>query len=556
MKYRLPVSFARRCATNCDNILMDPNRPYIHLGRMFRSRIAFLLTIALPVAACTVGPDYRPSAPSVLGVPDRYSVPADARTPEDITAWWKGFDDPLLGQIVEQARANNLDIAQAVARLRQAREALVQSRAQLLPTVSGAAGYSRSFDIAGASVVTLPDGTITTISRGAGDSFSLGLDMSYQLGLFGEIRRTLEASRAQYQASGYDYATVLISTEAEAARNYVLARLFQAQLANARDSLGIQDDNLEIAGFRVQAGLVSSLDTEQARSQRAQTAATIPTIEQNYNSAVSRLGVLSGQAPGALKAELEAVKPIPRGPATVAVGIPADSLRQRPDVRAAERNLAATTAQIGVAKAQLYPALAISGSFSSDSVSVGGLFDQIAGRLFAGLTQLIFDGGRVRAQVRSNEAAAEGSFAAYKSTVLTGLEDVENAVVALDAAKRRAQQFTIALDAANNTAILTRSQYRAGLTDFTNLNIAESSLLSARNGLSQAQADQAQALIQLYLALGGGWNGGPAPEAPAPRPYQAGAVPAQPVQAQPVQARAVQAQPAQARAVQAQPTQE
>jgi multidrug efflux system outer membrane protein len=503
---------------------------------MFRSRIAFLLMVSLPVSACTVGPDYHPTAPSALGVPDAYSVAADARTPEDITVWWKNFDDPLLGQIVEQARTNNLDIAQAVARLRQAREALVQSRAQLLPSATGSAGYSHSFDITGASTVTLPDGTITTISRGAGDSFSLGLDMSYQAGLFGEIRRAVEASRAQYQASGYDYATVLISTEAEAARNYVLARLYQVQLANARDSLAIQDDNLEIAGFRVQAGLVSSLDTEQARAQRAQTAATIPTIEQNYNAAVSRLGVLTGQAPGALKAELQAVKPIPRGPATVAVGIPADTLRQRPDVRAAERNLAAATAQIGVAKAQLYPALAISGSLSTDAVSVGGLFDQIAGRLFAGLTQTIFDGGRLRAQVRSNEAAAEGSFAAYKSTVLTGLEDVENAVVALDAAKRRAQQFTIALDAANNTAILSRSQYRAGLTDFTTLNIAESSLLSARNGLSQTQADQAQALIQLYLALGGGWSGGPAPQAPPPRPYQVEAVQVQPVQAQPVQA--------------------
>ncbi|MEG3123709.1 efflux transporter outer membrane subunit [Sphingomonas sp. GB1N7] len=482
---------------------------------MVRNRLLLALGASTALAACSVGPDYHPAAPSALGVPEGYSVNVPAQAPEDISAWWNRFDDPLLARIVEQARTNNLDIAQAVARLRQARESLKQSRAQLLPTVSGSAGYSRAFDLKGASPVTLADGTVTNISRGAGDSFSVSGDVSYQVGLFGEVRRTVEATSAQYAASGYDLATVQISTAAEAARNYVLARLYQAQLANARNSLGIQDDNLEIAGFRVQAGLVSSLDSEQARTQRAQTAATIPTIEQNYNAAVSRLGVLSGQAPGALKADLEAVKPIPKGPANIAVGIPADTLRNRPDVRAAERNLAAATAQIGVAKAALYPALAISGSVSTNATVVGSLFDQIAGQLFAGLTQAIFNGGRLRAQVRANEAAAQGSFGLYKSTVLTGLEDVENAVVALDSAQRRAAQFTIALDAANNSAILSRSQYRAGLTDFTTLNTTESSLLTARNGLSQAQSDQATAVIQLYLALGGGWNAAAgAPQAP------------------------------------------
>ena len=482
------------------------------MKHMSRFRTLALLVAALPVAACTVGPDYRPATPAALGVPDAYSVPVPTRSAADITAWWTQFDDPLLVSIVERARANNLDIAQAVARLRQARESLVQSRAQLLPTLSGSAGYTRSQRIVGGTT-TLPGGATIVTGRASGDTLSVGLDVSYQVGLFGEVRRTIEASRAQYQASGYDFATVLLSTEAETARNYMLARLYQAQLANARDSLGIQDDNLEIAGFRVQAGLVSSLDSEQARSQRATTAATIPTLEQNYNAAVSRLGVLTGQAPGALKAELAATRPIPAGPDSVAVGVPIDTLRQRPDVRAAERTLAAATAQIGVAKAQLYPALTISGSVSTDAAKIGNLFENVAGQVFAGLTQAIFNGGRLRSQVRGQEAAADGAFAAYKSTVLGGLEDVENAVVALDTAKRRAEQFTIALDAANNSAILSRSQYRAGLTDFTTLNTAESSLLSARNGLSQAQADRATALVQLYLALGGGWDSAADPTA-------------------------------------------
>lgn len=470
-----------------------------------RHRFSLLLALTVPLAACTVGPDYRPATPAALGVPETYSVPADGRPAAELGAWWTRFDDPLLAQIVERARTSNLDIAQAVARLRQAREALIQSRAQLLPTLSGSAGYTRSQSIAGGTT-TLPGGATVITGRGSGDTLSLGLDVQYQVGLFGEVRRTVEASRAQYQASGYDYATVVLSTQAETARNYMLARLYQAQLANAQDSLRLQDDNLQIAGFRVQAGLVSSLDAEQARSQRASTAATIPTIEQNYNAAVSRLGVLTGQAPGALKSELAAVRPIPTGPASVAIGIPIDTLRQRPDVRSAERALAATTAQIGIAKAALYPALTISGSVSTDAARIGDLFQTVAGQVFAGLTQAIFNGGRLRSQVRASEAAAEGSFAAYKSTVLTGLEDVENAVVALDSAKRRAAEFAIALDAANNSAILARTQYRAGLTDFTTLNTSEASLLTARNGLSQAQSDQATALVQLYLALGGGWD--------------------------------------------------
>ncbi len=477
-----------------------------------RFPVPVLLAASLSLAACTVGPNYRAATPSTLGVPDSFSVAADARAQANLATWWTNFDDPLLVSIVERARVNNLDIAQAVARLRQARESLVQSRAQLLPSVSGSSSYTRSQSIVGGTT-TLPGGATVITGRGSGDTISVGLDVSYQTGLFGEFRRGVESSRAQLAASGFDVAGVQLSTEAETARNYMLARLYQAQLANAKSSLVIQDDNLEIAGFRVQAGLVSSLDAEQARSQRASTAATIPTLEQNYNSAVSRLGVLTGQAPGALKAELAETKPIPVGPDNSTVGIPADTLRQRPDVRAAERRLASATAQIGVAKARLYPALSFSGSISTDASKIGNLFETIAGQAFASLTQTIFNGGRLRSQVRGAEAAADGAFALYKSTVLSGLEDVENAVVALDSAKRRVAQFTIALDAANNSAILSRSQYRAGLTDFTTLNTAESSLLSARNGLAQAQADRANALVQLYLALGGGWDSAADPTA-------------------------------------------
>ena len=468
-------------------------------------RSAALFSLAA-LAGCTVGPDYRPGTPAELRVPDTYSLPA-GRTAEDLTRYWTRFGDPELARLVDQARAGNTDLAQAVGRLRQAREALVQSRAGLLPTVTGSAGYNRSENLrGGTSIITGSNGATTTITRAAGDNFSLGLDAQYQLGLFGELRRTVEASRAENEASRFDYATVLVSITSETARNYMIARGLQAQIANARASLALQDDNLEIAGFRVQAGLVSSIDVEQARAQRAQTAATIPQLQQQYDAAVARLGVLTGQAPGALRTEMAVQQPIPLGPAAVDAGIPADVLRQRPDVRSAERSLAAATARIGVAKAQLYPALAITGNIATNAASLGGIANTITGGLFAGLTQAIFNGGRLRSQVRGAEAAAETALAAYRGTVLTSLEDVENALSAYRAAQARQREFAIALDAANNSALLSRSQYRSGLTDFTTLNTQELTLLNARNGLTQAQADQATALVALYAALGGGWD--------------------------------------------------
>lgn len=471
--------------------------------------------IALALAGCTVGPDYRPPATVDLGVPVAYSVPA-APTREDLTRWWGRFDDPVLGELVEQAAVANTDVAQAIARLRQSREALVQSRATLLPNVSGSAGYSRSETLrGGGQTITLPDGTVQNIGGGGGaNNFSIGGSASYQLGLFGEVRRTIEATDAQYAASGLDYAATLLTVQQEVARNYVLARLYQAQLGNARASLTLQDDNLEIAGFRVQAGLVSSLDQEQARQQRAQTAASIPTLELQYNQAVSRLGVLTAQAPGALKSRLAAPRPIPVAPPPRGIGIPADVLRQRPDVRAAERTLAAATAQIGVAKAALYPALTVSGNISTQAGGVGGLLDTVTGGLFAGLTQALFNGGRLRSQVRGQEAAADAALAAYKGTVLLALEDIENAVVALDTAQRRERELTIALDAAGNAAFLSRNQYRSGLTDFTTLSQQEATLLSSRNAAAQARADAATALVQLFGALGGGWDAAVVPQAP------------------------------------------
>ena len=446
------------------------------------------------LAGCTVGPDYRPPEAGSLSVPDTYyQRPADA-APADLTRWWEQFDDPLLTRLIDDATAANLDLAVASARLAQARESLAQARAGQLPTVDASAGAGRTVGV----------GNDRT-------SFSVRADAAWEADLFGRIRRGVEAARADAEGSWYDREALRVAIAAEVATNYVDARLAQDRLAIARDTLAIADDNLQIATWRRQAGLASSLDVEQARAARAQTAAVIPNLENAFSSATYRIAVLTGRAPGALTGELSVAKPIPKGPGNVAAGIPADTLRQRPDVRAAERALAAATARIGVAEAQLLPDLRLSGNIGTSAFSLGGLLDAITGGIFSSLSQTLFDGGRLRSQLRSQQAATEAALATYHQSVLTSLEDVENALLALRASRERQVQFAIALEAASNSALLARTQYRSGLTDFQQLLDVERSLLSARDGVASSRGDEARALVQLYRALGGGWDSTAAP---------------------------------------------
>ena len=477
---------------------MRPLKPY-------RSLTAALLPACLLIG-CAVGPNYSAPPTAAVGASGAYRTTAAPADAVDLTVWWRQLNDPLLTDLIGRATAANLDIAVSQARLRQARESLIQARASLFPSLTGSAGITQNATVAPES--SLGGGAFTVLTGGASSStqLSVGPTVSWQVDIFGGVRRSVEAARANAEVAEFNLAGVRTSAAGEVATNYIDARLAQARLAIARDTLKNQDDNLQIARWRVQAGLTSSTDVEQARAQRAQTAATIPLLESSFASAVNRLGVLTGQAPGALRETMEKVEPIPRGPDAVAVGIPADTLRQRPDVRAAERSLAAATAQIGVAQAQLYPSLSINGSLDATASRIGGLSQFGAGSLFAGLTQTIFDAGRLRSEVRSARAGADSALATYKQTVLGGLEDVENAMQALNSAEARQVALAEALDASNNATLLARSQYRVGLTDFLTLLQSEQSLLSARDSLASAQSDQALALVQLYLALGGGWR--------------------------------------------------
>lgn len=452
--------------------------------------------ILLASTACTtVGPNYQAASPSRIGVPAAYnsnggSGATQTPTTQELASWWTQFNDPLLNELVGRALGANLDLASGRARLRQARESVRQSQADRLPTVGASGTVNRSGDT---------DGNSQT-------SYSLSTDASWEADLFGGVSRSIEASTGDAQASEFDLAAIQVSLAGEIATNYVQARLAQQREKLARDNLKIAEDNLQIAQWRLQAGLVSSIDVEQARSQRAQISASIPSYEQNFSNAAYRLGVLTGQAPAAMVSRLEQDAALPQAPASIAVGIPGDTLRQRPDVRSAERSLAAQTARIGVAEAALYPSLRIGGNIGTSALSIGGLVDLITGNLFATLSQTLFDGGRNRSQVRSQQAATDAAFANYKKSVLTALEDVENGLVARRTAEQRQASFQEAFDAANNQAILARSQYRAGLSDFLTLLEAERTLVSARDNLLTNQADQTLAVIELYRALGGGWD--------------------------------------------------
>ena len=278
-------------------------------------------TLCAFLAGCTVGPNYRAPGITALGVPVTFAAPATPGEPADLAAWWGGFNDPLLTQLIAQATVSNLDIAESAARLVQVREQLVQARGAQLPAVTGSGGATKNFTRGNSSSVVIGSGNpstggsvVTTGGSSSSTQLSLGLDASWQTDLFGGLRRSIEAAQANEAGSRFDLEGVRTSVAGEVATNYVQARLAQARLAIARDTLKTQDDNLQIARWRVEAGLVSSLDVEQARVQRAQTASSISSLQTNLVNSTNRIGVLTGQAPGALRQTMAATGPIPHGP--------------------------------------------------------------------------------------------------------------------------------------------------------------------------------------------------------------------------------------------------
>ena len=451
---------------------------------------ALLLTLSLPaLGGCAHGLWQAPPTDLAQAAPDRW-IDQGAPIETDVSRYWELMNDPVLAQLVELAATRNLDIAQASARVAQARAGLALAKAGYLPQLTGSAGAQRN-------VGQFIDHDL---------QFNLGADVSWEADLFGRISAQVAASRADYASAGFSAGDVERLIVGQVALAVVSARASAAQLAIARDTLANQDENLQITRWRRQAGLVSSLDVEQARAQRAQTAATIPALETSLAATSYQISTLIGEPPGRVLGLFSGEASMPVPPDAVGYAAPAQALRRRPDIRAAEATLIGDSARIGVARAQLYPLLQLTGSIGTAPGNLNGLFDLITGGLFAGVTQLIFDGGRTRAQIESAQALAEGSLAAWRQSVLNALQETETAASDLGAGRARVSLFAEAEDAANNAAILARSQYQAGLTDFQTLLNAENQLLTARNARIGAEAERASAFVRLTQALGGGWS--------------------------------------------------
>jgi NodT family efflux transporter outer membrane factor (OMF) lipoprotein len=452
------------------------------------------------LAGCAaVGPDYREPALTLPATWHRSVSSGEAASAEsagNLSRWWQRLDDPTLSALIDRALASSTDLRTAQAKLREARARRALASANLFPTLSASASGSRAKSSAEAG-----SGAISELYRA-------GFDAAWEPDVFGGNRRGVEAAQADLESSAARMYATQVSVAAEVALNYVEVRAFQARLAIARSNLASQSETLQLTDWRAQAGLVSSLDVEQSRANREQTRAQIPSLETSLAEAEHRLAILLGQAPGAVHDQLAAPAPIPVVPDRVAVGIPADTLHQRPDVRAAERQLAAETARVGQAVAARYPSFNLSGSIGLEALTLGALgsSDAIARSLLASVAATIFDGGRLRQKVEIQSAVQEQALVAYEAAVLSALEEVENALVALANSRQREAALRSAAEAARNAALLARQRYESGLIDFQTVLDTERTVLTIEDSQASSQAEGATALVQLYKALGGGWS--------------------------------------------------
>ena len=475
------------------------------------------LVLFAGLSGCMVGPNYRaPQAPVPAAWSEAQPSGAEARAAA-MTQWWTTFKDPLLESLIARAVQSNWDLRTAAGRVREARVLRGVAGADLWPTINVSGSYTRQrssenaipLSLGGASSGTSGGGT--PFLRGLKleqDLFQTGFDASWEIDLFGGVRRSIEAADADLAASQEDLRNTLVSLLAEVARNYVEVRGFQRRLAIAQENLKAQQDTLELTRARFNAGLTSELDVTQAASQLATTQSQIPPLETALKQGIHRLGVLLGQAPGALLEELSTAAPIPSVPPKVPAGLPAELLRRRPDIRRAERQLAAATARIGVAEADLYPKLSLTGSLGLESLKLADL-PQGASRFWSvgpTLSWPIFDAGRIRANIAVQDARTDQQLSTYAQTVLTALEDVENGLVAYSREQVRRMQLTQAVEANRRAVALANELYRNGLGTFLNVLDSERALFASESDLAQSEATVSSDVVALYKALGGGWE--------------------------------------------------
>lgn len=461
-----------------------------------------LLIVALALTGCmTVGPDYQPvelDAPEAWHTELQKGLTVGHTDPAALARWWSMLEDPQLSDLEERAVKGNLDLKGAQARVNEARAMRGISHARLFPTLDAGAAASKSR---------------SSESGGTGDEtdrYATGFDAGWEVDIFGGVRRSEEVAQANLEATQEALHGVLVSLLAEVALNYVEVRTYQSRLETAEANISALQESYEINASRHQAGLISELSVQESLRILESTRAIIPAFETGLEAAQNRLAVLLGEAPGSLHNELAKTMQIPEIPATVVVGIPAETLRHRPDVRNAERNLAAQTARIGVATADLYPKFHLVGTLGLESLSAGDLF-QSSSRVWGvgpNVNWRIFDAGAIRQNIQVQNARQEQALVHYEATLLRAQEDVENALVAYAKEQLSRESIARASAAAERAEQLARDQYQAGLVSYNNVLDSQRSLLILRDELVRSNGAVTANLVRLYKAFGGGWEPG------------------------------------------------
>lgn len=459
-----------------------------------------LLTATAVLTACAVGPDYKqPPTPT----PEHFSQAAypEYSTNSIDAEWWKLFKDQQLIDLVDASIRHNHDLEAARANLREARALYMEAGLDLIPTITSHANYTHQKR----SVAALNNRNFVPREL---ELYNVGFDAFWEVDFFGRVRRNVEANKDEVELQEASLRDVGVSLIAEVARNYFQLRGLQHQLAVAKDNVKNQQQVLDITQVRLDNGRGTELDTSRAKAQLDSTRATIPPLETAITQALHRLGVLTGQVPDALRAQLSPVKPLPKLPDLIPVGDPAELLRRRPDVRIAERRLAASTARIGVATADLFPRVTFVGNLSLEASMLSGLGAAGSDTYSFGprISWPALDLGRVYARMKAADAHAEADLENYQQTVLNVLEETENALVAYNKARAKQAMLASAVEASRKADDLAHIRFDEGISDFLTVLDTELRLLVDRNQLAQSQTDTVTALVAVYKALGGGWK--------------------------------------------------
>jgi NodT family efflux transporter outer membrane factor (OMF) lipoprotein len=471
--------------------------------------IGAAVSLPLLLTACSVGPNYEEP---VLPLPSAWheaQQPGIDTRPADLARWWTVFDDPLLHSLIERAVRSNLDLRVAEARVREARAARAIVAAGAWPALDSFGSYSRSRS----SENALIPGEGGVVGGGSGvrlerDLFNAGFDANWEIDVFGGVRRSVEAADATIQAAEYSRRDVLVSLLGDVARNYIELRGAQRRLAVARANLKTQQDSLDLTRVRFEAGLASDLDVARAEAQINTTAAQVPTLESLLKQTAYSLDLLLGLPAGALWRELVGEAAIPSLPAEVLVGLPSELLRRRPDIRAAERRLAAATAQVGSAIADLFPRFSLTGFAGLQSVDASDWFTGGSRYWSVGpaIRWPIFDAGRIRANIEVRNAQQEQAVTQYEKTVLSAFGDVEKSLVSYAQEQVRYRSLDQAVAANRRAAEMANELYIRGLEDYLNVLDAQRALYLTETERAQSEATMAANLVALYKALGGGWE--------------------------------------------------